>query len=169
MDDRIGDIEGLHRRYGPALYDRSLRMLGNAADAEDAVQETFVKAYRAWHQHRYGDSRLPWLLKINTNECLKILRTRRRKPTERLGQEEPPDAKRPLLEQQTHIRYLLAAMADRVDRKTWQIVVAHYVDGVPQQDIADRLGITRRTVVERLSKLRRLGIRGVLQVSEGDV
>ena len=79
MKDRAGTIEVLHRKYAGVLYDKCVRILADRQEAEDAVQETFVSAYQSLDQFRYGENYLPWLFKIATNVCLKVIRTRARK------------------------------------------------------------------------------------------
>ena len=79
MDDRIRTVELLHDRYAGAIHHKCLKMLGNQEDARDAVQETFLQAYRSLDGFCYGDTHLPWLYRIATTVCLKALRTRRRK------------------------------------------------------------------------------------------
>ena len=76
---RAHTIEELHAKYAGVLYDLCVRLLGDRSEAEDAVQEVFLNAYRALASFTYGKSHLPWLYRIATNVCFKIMRTRRRK------------------------------------------------------------------------------------------
>ncbi len=63
--------------HSPAIYRLAMRMLGNPQDAEDVLQETFIKAYQ--NMARFdGRSRLStWLYRIATNEALMLIRRRR--------------------------------------------------------------------------------------------
>lgn len=155
MAERAVMIEGLHRRYAGVLYDKSVRMLGDHAAAEDAVQETFISAFRNLEQFSYGESHLPWLYRICTNVCLKILRTRARKGAaslEGLSEEHLKVASN--VERQLRVRRVLAELAERLDERSLAIVVAHHLDGMDQGQVAALLGISRRAVVKRLSGLR---------------
>ncbi|MCA9665084.1 MAG: sigma-70 family RNA polymerase sigma factor [Myxococcales bacterium] len=160
-------IESLHHRYAALLYDKCVRILADAGEAEDAVQETMLSAYSALD--RFDESLggyLPWLYRIATNVCLKQLRTRRRKgatPCDTLAERVSadatldPDATDPRGRdpvRRLHYRRMLEQLVDRVDKRTLEIVVAHFVDGLDQSEIAKQLGISRRAVVKRLSKLR---------------
>ena len=145
----------LHRRYAGVLYDKCVRILRDPADAEDAVQETYVKAFRSLHQLSRELSPLPWLHRIATNVCLDRLRVRRRREpetaTERLPllADTPRDPVRAL-----HLRRCLARLLAEQDRRGRQVLVACYVDGMTQAEVGASLGISRRAVVKRLGRLR---------------
>ncbi|MGI9092124.1 MAG: sigma-70 family RNA polymerase sigma factor [Mycobacteriales bacterium] len=62
------------------LYGAAMRMTRNPADAEDLVQETFVKAYAAFHQFTEGTNLKAWLYRILTNTFINTYRKRQRQP-----------------------------------------------------------------------------------------
>ncbi len=64
----------------PALYTAALRMTRNPADAEDLVQETFLKAYRAFGSYQDGTNLRAWLYKILTNTFINSYRAAKRRP-----------------------------------------------------------------------------------------
>ncbi len=64
----------------PALYTAALRMTRNPADAEDLVQETFLKAYRAFGSFQEGTNLRAWLYKILTNTFINTYRAAKRRP-----------------------------------------------------------------------------------------
>ena len=66
--------------FMPALYTAALRMTRNAAEAEDLVQETYLKAYRAFGSFQQGTNLKAWLYKILTNTFINAYRSRRRRP-----------------------------------------------------------------------------------------
>ena len=66
MADRAA-FEGLALEYMPALYSAALRMTHNPADAEDLVQETYLKAYRSFGSFAEGTNLKAWLYRILTN------------------------------------------------------------------------------------------------------
>lgn len=63
-----------------ALYRTALRMTKNSNDAEDLVQETFVKAYRFWDKFEQGSNCRAWLFKIMTNIFINDYRAKSRAP-----------------------------------------------------------------------------------------
>jgi RNA polymerase sigma-70 factor (ECF subfamily) len=66
--------------YLDQLYAAALRMTRNPADAEDLVQETFVKAFAAFHQFQEGTNLKAWLYRILTNTFINNYRKRQRQP-----------------------------------------------------------------------------------------
>lgn len=156
MDLRTQKLEELHQRYAGVLFHRCLRILGHREQAEDAVQDTFIKAYAALSTPGAATP-FPWLCRIATNVCLDFLRKAQR--TQRnlvvLGTELPtPKTDGP--EELLHVRRLLLALLERLDERSMLIVVAHHVDGLQQGEIATQLGISRRAVVKRLTRIRAL-------------
>jgi RNA polymerase sigma-70 factor, ECF subfamily len=68
--------------YMPSLYTAAMRMTRNSADAEDLVQETYLKAYRAYGRFEEGTNLKAWLYKILTNTFINSYRARQRRPEE---------------------------------------------------------------------------------------
>src|SRR5271155_1851393 len=70
----------LAMEFMPALYTAALRMTRNPADAEDLVQETFLKAYRAFDSFTEGTNLKAWLYRILTNTDINSYRAAKRRP-----------------------------------------------------------------------------------------
>jgi len=90
---RQGDIAGLHVLYEmhrAKVYNLSWRMLGSPQDAEDALQEIFLKVFDRIKNYRGDSAFSTWLYRMTTNHCLDILR--RRKILTFLGFENAPEA-----------------------------------------------------------------------------
>ena len=145
----------LYRRHGPAIYARCRRILRDDAAAEDATQETFLRVFR--HLEKAPDDReaLTWIYRIATNQCLNVLRDAQR----RTRDPDPlPDPAHP--ESALADRNFVAHALRHTPRKVSAVVWLHHIDGLAQGDVAAILGISRRTVVNRLSQfaqsLRRL-------------
>jgi RNA polymerase sigma-70 factor (ECF subfamily) len=66
--------------YMPALYSAALRMTRNPSDAEDLVQETYLKAYRGFPNFQADTNLKAWLYKILTNTYINAYRARQRRP-----------------------------------------------------------------------------------------
>ena len=141
-----------YQRYGPALRRKCERMLGDTQEAEDVVQGLFMDLLQ--RPGRLDDLGLPYLYRAATNRCLNRLRSRRRQ--------------RELLDQHGDILVtggsgghsaegqVGSREVRRLDHRTAEIVVYHYVDGMSQGEIADLLAVSRRAVVKRLTLARRL-------------
>ncbi len=69
-------------QYASQLYSAALRMTRNPADAEDVVQETFLKAYRAYDSYTEGTNLKAWLYRILTNTYINKYRKAQRRPSE---------------------------------------------------------------------------------------
>jgi RNA polymerase sigma-70 factor (ECF subfamily) len=68
--------------FAPQLYSAALRMTRNQADAEDLVQETYLRAYRGFGGFTEGTNLRAWLFRILTNTYINTYRARQRRPQE---------------------------------------------------------------------------------------
>src|SRR5690606_39848152 len=66
----------------PALYNAALRMTRNPSDAEDLLQETYLKAYRGFGGFQQGTNLRAWLYRILTNSYINTYRAKQRRPDE---------------------------------------------------------------------------------------
>ena len=73
-------METVIRTYGSTLYRLCFVMLGNESDAEDAVQEAFIKYLQKAPQFKSPDHEKAWLLTVAANQCRDVLRFRKRHP-----------------------------------------------------------------------------------------
>ncbi|HEX4386659.1 MAG TPA: sigma-70 family RNA polymerase sigma factor [Myxococcales bacterium] len=142
-------VSALYRQYGPVIYWRCLKLLGDAAAAEDATQETFLRVHRHLEKTPEADEALRWIWRIATNRCLNELRDRRRRPEpEETLPELPAEAS---LEDALADRELVKRIIDRVGAKLRAVAWVHYVDGLDHVEAGRMLGISRRTVANRLA------------------
>ena len=82
----------LDQRYRPGLLAHCYRMMGSVHEAEDMVQETYLKAWRAWQSFEGRSSVKSWLYRIATNACLDALDSRQRRPLPTALAQEPFDS-----------------------------------------------------------------------------
>ena len=73
--------------YLDQLYSAAMRMTRNPQDAEDLVQETFTKAFAAFHQFKPGTNLKAWLYRILTNTFINSYRKRQRQPQQAMGED----------------------------------------------------------------------------------
>lgn len=76
------DFQAQAMEFMDGLYSAAMRMTRNQADAEDLVQETYLKAYRAFGGFEEGTNLRAWLYRILTNTYINLYRARQRRPIE---------------------------------------------------------------------------------------
>ena len=75
-------FERLYELYGPRMKSVACNLLGNSADAEDAVQEAFLKVFRSLGDFKGGSALSTWIYRILVNVCYDLMRKRRRRNEE---------------------------------------------------------------------------------------
>ncbi|HKY59592.1 MAG TPA: sigma-70 family RNA polymerase sigma factor [Gemmatimonadota bacterium] len=158
-----------------ALFGAALRMTGDRQDAEDLVQDTYVKAIRNLHRYREGGSCKAWLFRILTNAYIDRYRKARRSPIPVELDEEgrtglydrlldaPGEDAAPALELADLNDFLDRFVGDEVKRSVEglpeifrTVIVLRDMEGFSYQEIADILEIPIGTVMSRLFRGRRL-------------
>ena len=159
-------FEALVVEYEKNIYAITQRMTGNAEDAADMTQETFIKAYNSLSSFR-GDSKFSvWLYRIATNVCLDFLRSRSRKPTVSLSMEDEDGEETQLDiadESQSPERLLERGLTrDAVRRglnalspEYRQILLLREIQGLSYEEIADVLSLEAGTVKSRIFRARK--------------
>ena len=124
-------------------------MLGDEQAARDAVHDVFVKVVGSFAAFRNEASPVTWLYRATTNHCLNVLRARLRRPELQQPQEEPHDA---LAEEPLSVfdRLTLSTVLERVPEHLREIAVYYYLDQMSHEEIAGVMGLSRRTVGNRL-------------------
>ena len=151
-------FEELVRTYQHRVFGIALRMLGNAAEAEEIAQEAFLRAYRALAEFR-GDAKLStWLYAIASRLCLNRLASGERSMI-RQGEDSvmrlPHDAGGPdaVLEQTELEAALHRAIAELPDERRI-VVVLRDLEGLSYEEIAAALDLPTGTVRSRLHRAR---------------
>lgn len=149
------DIAELYRRHG-GLVLRRVRRFYPDEEAADVVHEVFVRAMDKLDTYRGESSPGTWLFRLTTHHCLNRLRDQKRRrellaEQGDLGWWHPTDAGA----QQERVVMTRELWAE-LDEELALVGVYHHVDGLSQQEIADVLGVSRRTVGNRLEALETL-------------
>jgi RNA polymerase sigma-70 factor, ECF subfamily len=149
----------LVHRYQDPVFAMALRMVGGAHDAEDIAQEAFLRVHRGLEGFRGNAKFSTWLYRITSNLCTDWLRKHRRRRTAALDEAgELADigaaTEQGLLDQEERRR--LREALDGLQERYRGVVVLHYWQGMPYQQIAEVMGIPVKTVETRLYRARRL-------------
>ena len=137
--------------FGPALVRKAERMLRSREDAIDVVHALFADLIPTWTPA----VDLPYLYRAVTNRCLNLVRDRDTRA--RLLAREPTAAApvgRVQLDDEVVGLGRIAALAERLDDAHLQVLVCRFVDDMTQDEIADHLGVSRKTVGKRLDRIR---------------
>jgi len=124
-------------------------LLGDKEAARDATQEVFGKLMRDAAKLESRDTALPWIYRVATNYCLNLRRNAGRR-----GEEALPEIEMAAPEAQNTVpqRQLVQRVLSRFDAKTQAVAVGVFVDGMEHEEIAQALGISRRTVARKLER-----------------
>jgi RNA polymerase sigma-70 factor (ECF subfamily) len=154
--DELAYGELVHAYQGIAFRTAYL-VVRNAAEAEDAAQEGFVKAFRALSRFRSGEPLRPWLLKIVANEARNRRRASARRDaltlratTESSSGEAAPSPEAALLD--TERRELLLAAVDGLPEAQRLVISCRYFLDLSEEETAAVLGLRRGTVKSRTAR-----------------
>ncbi|MCI0681552.1 MAG: RNA polymerase sigma factor [Gemmataceae bacterium] len=159
QEGRREALEELFRRYRLVAYRVAYRLLGNEADALDAVQEAFVKALTHLSGFQGLSSFKTWLLRVVSNAALDFGRQRGRRemlsmdmfgPAQREGLEPLVQAEPTRELERADLRRLLVEALDQLPPAQRQTFVLHAEAELSYREVADVLGISIGTVMSRL-------------------
>ncbi len=146
---RRGDVsafERLFETHGARMKSLAANLLGSRSEAEDAVQETFLKIYRAAPTFR-GSARLStWAYRVLVNTCYDWLRRKTRRPESPAVLAEPAYGFGPAAPEADHpLRVDLAACLAALDAKRRAAFVLFEVEGFSHREVGDILGVPEGT------------------------
>ncbi len=153
-------FEELYRQHAARLYNLAYRMLGNAADAEDLLQEIFLLAHRKLGSFRGQSALGTWLYRLATNQCLDHLRSKAVRTAQVTASLDvaPPYGRRfePAAPAGPSITSLdLERAIAQLPEGCRAAFVLHDVEGLEHQEVADVLGIAEGTSKSQVHKARR--------------
>ncbi len=147
------DIEAWYRAHGPMVLRRCRQLLKDEQLAQDAMHEVFVRLVRVGDRL---DDRAPTglLYRMATQQCLNVLRTKRRHPEDKVDELLMNIAGHGRMGEDLGARSVLAKLFSRTQESSEVMAVLHYVDGLTLQEVADEVGMSVSGVRKRLRQLR---------------
>ena len=131
--------------YAGRLYAVAYRMLGNRADAEDAVQRALLKCFAAREGYSPRWAVSTWVYRALANVCVDELRRRKVRAV-------APPAAEPSIRRRAIERLDLMRALERVPREARLLLTLHYVDGLGYRELAAIRGISVNTVKSQLAR-----------------
>ena len=135
-------FEDLYRRYGDRMKSIAWNHLGNASDAEDAVQETFLKVHRSASTYTGEASFSTWMYRILVNTCYDVLRKRRRRIDEAPIDEELETVERTAPTVDDAKRITLRKLLNELPEQRRTVFTLFEIEGLSHAEIGEILGIT---------------------------
>lgn len=156
-EGRKDAVAGLFQQTKAAVYGFSLSILKNMQDAEDVLQDTYIKIYRASGNYKPNGNPMPWIFTIARN--LSLMKLRERKKIEIIPWEgwNWPDDGSPITAED---KLILAAAMETLSEEERQIIMLHAVAGFKHREIAGLMELPLPTVLSKYHRaLRKLRIK----------
>ncbi len=142
----------LYRRHTPTVYQLALRMLGGSThEAEDVVQDAWIRAVTRLNGFRWESSFRTWLVGIGLNLAREVLRRRARRPMTQLEDEMPNPKQKSMDGERVDLERAIARLPDG----SRAVLVLHDIEGFTHEEIGRRLGIATGTSKSQLFEARR--------------
>ena len=135
----------IYDRYGGLVFRRARRLLADEAAARDACHDVFLQVLAAGASWA-PPSPVAWLYTVTTNRCLNLLREKRRRQRDAALVKVAPEQR----SSETPVTLLLRGVPEHLQ----EIAIYYGVDEMTQDEIAVALGISQKTVSNRIGELR---------------
>jgi RNA polymerase sigma-70 factor (ECF subfamily) len=143
------ELEQLYRTHGSLVLRRARNILRNEDLARDAMQDVFVRVINSSDSFRQEASVVTWLYRITTNLCLNRVRDARRRQ-EKLDSQGKASSSAGSRDDETRLE--VSRILSRVPAELSEVAIYYYLDQMDQKEIAELLGVARRTVGYRLQR-----------------
>lgn len=146
------DMDALYRQYAGMVLRRVRRFFGES-EAEEVVHEVFLRAMEKGESFRGDASPSTWLYHMTTNHCLNRLRNQKRRRSALNINADLPWLK-PAAVTDSETSVFLEQLWSQLDDEAIMIGTYYFIDGLSHDEIARIVGVSRRTVGNRVEALR---------------
>ena len=148
QSDSRSEIDRLMEQYGSSLLRMSVLYLKSVDLAQDAVQETFIKAYRYFNEYRGESSEKTWLITICVNTCRDMLRSAWFRHQSRIDLDSLPERPSDFVFPDDTV--LTEVM--RLPARYREVILLRYYEGLKLKEVASALQLSDGKVRNRLNK-----------------
>jgi RNA polymerase sigma-70 factor, ECF subfamily len=147
------NIEELYKEYSSSIYRVCLRYTRDSNQAEDLMQEVFVKLYQNPKEFLSDKEYFAWIYRLAINHCLDFLRVKKRRgelenlnviPFRALSERSDID-----IENKRTVEQILA----KLDAQVSQILFLYYLEGLTYEEVSEVMGVSRALIHKKLKKL----------------
>lgn len=154
MPTRLAAFEELYQTHNQRMKSLAFNLLGNTSDAEDAVQEAFLKACRGQAAFRGGASLWTWLCRILINTCYDIGRRRASRREQQMVDLSAAEHVKGISGNHP-LRITLQRLVDELPRRMHEVFLLYEVEGLTHREIAEILDIAEGTSKSTLADAKR--------------
>jgi RNA polymerase sigma-70 factor (ECF subfamily) len=159
---RAGNVEAYSRlveRYRDMVYTVCIRMLGNEADAEEAAQDAFIKAFRALNDFQEKSKFSTWLYRIAYNQCISVIRKKVKlidlvDDVPETGTEDTSLSGLDTLSREERSKYLQTAI-DSLPETDAVVITLFYYEELSLEEIAGITGLSGNNIRIKLHRSRK--------------
>lgn len=146
----LPSLDQLYRKYSPSLYWVCMKYVRNKEDAEDMVNQVFVKVQQNLSGFKGQSGIYTWMYRIAVNECIQMFRRRKfEADPDSLPDFEASFPTYP--EREMDAKLMLQRMMAATDSETAEILFLLYLEGLTQEEVVERMGISRSTVHRKVT------------------
>ena len=148
-------IEELFNKYADMVYRICKRYAKSREDAEDMVQNVFLKVHKNLNNFHNNSSIMTWIYRIAVNTCIDELRSQKSRDLEVIENIDSLVVNNIACESDTSLtKITLDKILDEVNADTKEMLFLVYAEGLSQNETSKLLGVNRTTVTRRLSRFR---------------
>lgn len=150
MEKFSEDFSSIYQAYYARIKKLCLGYTHSIDEAEDLVQETFLSAWKHWHQFNGLSSRTTWIYRIAVNKCLTHIKKANQRSNTLKEIEIQPTTQDNDKNEAIHLLYDAINELDKVDR----LLITMFLDELAYKEIAEVLGLRENTVAVRIHRIK---------------